>query len=575
VPIFDEWVVAAPPERAARLPIANAAIHDIFVRRGVTDADQFRQFAAPVMEDLHDPSSIHGIGQACDRIAAAIRDGESILIYGDYDVDGVTSIVLLQTVLRAIGAKVNFVVPHRLVDGYGLKLEVLERVLETESIKLVITVDCGITSVEPVERALERGIDVIVTDHHLPPGTLPAAASILNPKQPGCDYPFKDLAGVGVALKLCCELLRRAGSKISIASLVKIAAIGTIADVAPLTGENRAIASIGLRGLADPRNPGLRSLIRRLGLYGRPLRSSDIGFKIGPRLNAAGRLASANTAIELFHSATEEAAEPLVTELERLNHERQQVELLVREAAQSQIDPEEAMLILAGQGWHKGVLGLSAGRVAQSQHRPTLMISIEGDRCVGSGRSIPTINLHALLSEAADLFTHFGGHDFACGFSFPASRLPELRARLSAAAARIPRSSFQRGAPVDAVVSLGELDRELLAAHEQLQPFGAGNAQPLFGAHEVTVVGRREFSPGCYELTLADATGRATAVVWPSAAAVSGELAPGRSVDLLFQVEPDNWTPSGLRLTVVDASRPGERLRNVSSSPPVALPVTN
>ncbi|HEX6179392.1 MAG TPA: DHH family phosphoesterase, partial [Thermoanaerobaculia bacterium] len=207
--IYDSWVLADPPENPAAIPVANEKLKAVFARRGIVDEASYRRFVAPSLDDLHDPSSIHGIDHACERIARAIRDGEAIAIYGDYDVDGVTSIVLLRTVLRSLGGDVDFVVPHRLVDGYGLKMEVLERVLADRDVKLVITVDCGITSIEPVRLAIERGIDVIITDHHLPPGTLPSAAAVLNPKQPGCDYPFKELAGAGVAFKLCCELIRR------------------------------------------------------------------------------------------------------------------------------------------------------------------------------------------------------------------------------------------------------------------------------------------------------------------------------------------------------------------------------
>src|SRR5215210_4710403 len=400
------------------------------IRRGVSDDESFRRFVAPALADLHDPSTIHGMDHACERIARAVRDGEGIVIYGDYDVDGVTSIVMLQSVLRALGADAGFVVPHRLFDGYGLKIEVLDRVLHERNVRLVITVDCGITSVEPVQRALERGIDVIITDHHLPPGTLPEAAAVLNPKQPGCEYPFKELAGVGVAFKLCCELLRRAGKTMSIDSLLKIAAIGTVADVAPLIGENRTITSLGLAGLADVRNPGLRTLLKRLGLAGRPLRAVDVGFKIGPRINAAGRLASANTAIDLFAAVDEDAAWEICGELDRMNAERQEIELQVRESAEAQIRGGERVLILAGERWHRGVLGLTAGRIAQRYHRPTLVMTIEGDQCVGSGRSIQTVDLHGELDAVHELFTHFGGHEFACGFSLAASNLDALRQRL-------------------------------------------------------------------------------------------------------------------------------------------------
>jgi single-stranded-DNA-specific exonuclease len=528
--IYDEWVLLDAPAEPSTLPIAARAIRNALTRRGINSEETYRAYAAPELGDLHDPSTIHGIAHACDRINRAIRDRETILIYGDYDVDGVTSIVLLQTVLRGLGADVDFVVPHRLVDGYGLKTEVLERVCRDRDVRLVITVDCGITSVEPVRRAIERGIDVIITDHHLPPGTLPDAAAVLNPKQPGCTYPFKELAGVGVVFKLCCALLQQSGRKMSIESLLKIAAIGTIADVAPLEGENRTIARLGLDGLSDPRNP---------------------------RLNAAGRLASANTAIELFAARSEEAAEPLVTDLERMNHERQQIELAVRQQAEEQIFDDGKVFVLASEGWHKGVLGLAAGRIAQSRHRPTLMIAIDGDRCVGSARSIPTVNLHERLEMVSDLFTHFGGHEFACGFSLPAANLDELRERLEEVFDEVDEELFTRRADVEAEVTLGELDREFLAGHEQLQPFGAANRQPLFLARDVQVTGVREFSDRCFELGLRDSTGRASAVLWPSVNELARVARMGAGVDVLFCVEPDAWSSSGLRLTIADASEAG------------------
>ena len=555
----------------AGLPVLHPihpVISEILVRRGITTDDDYRRFVAPSVGDLHDPAGIHGIASACERIERAVRDDETILIYGDYDVDGVTSIVLLQTVLRLLGADAAHVVPHRLVDGYGLKLEVLERVLAERDVRLVITVDCGITSIDPVRRAIELGIDVIITDHHLPPGVLPDAAAVLNPKQPGCTYPFKELAGVGVAFKLCCELIRRAKKTISTESLLKIAAIGTVADVAPLIGENRTIAWLGLNGLADPRNRGLRALIRRLGMLGRPLRAVDIGFRIGPRINAAGRLASAETAIDLFAADNDDDAWQLCAELDRMNAERQAIEREVREAAEQQVsrlrglavsecshaetaqlrDPEtRRVLILAGNNWHKGVLGLTAGRIAQKYHRPTLVMSIDGDQAVGSARSIPTIDLHAQLESIAGVFTHFGGHEFACGFSLPAARVPELRERLEKRFDALDPALFQRDARVDARLTLGDVDADFVGAHEMLQPFGAGNPQPLFLAAGVNVVSRRAFGEDCCELTLEDRSGRASAVVWPSASALNGVLASGSSADVLFQIEP------GPRLTLVDA----------------------
>jgi len=559
--LYDSWHLAEAPRDLPLLPVANDKLRAIIARRGITTEEEFRRYVAPCIGDLHDPATIHGIGEACERIERAVRDRETILIYGDYDVDGVTSIVLLQTVLRAIGADAAHVVPHRLVDGYGLKTSVIDRVLADRDVKLIITVDCGITSVEPVRQAIERGIDVIVTDHHLPPELLPEAAAVLNPKQPGCEYPFKELAGVGVAFKLCCELLRRSGKKMAIASLLKIAAIGTVADVAPLIGENRTIAWLGLAGLADPRNPGLRALIRRLGMLGRPLRAVDVGFKIGPRINAAGRLSSAETAIDLFAATSEESAWTLCAELDRLNAERQEVERGVREEAEAMVGDASTnrIFVLAGNGWHKGVLGLTAGRIAQRYHRPALAIGIEGELAVGSGRSIPTINLHEQLEAVADLFTHFGGHEFACGFALPAANVDELRRRLEERFAALGEDVFRREAEVDAEVTLAEVDEEFVKAHELMQPFGAGNLQPLFLTRKANVTATREFAPDCCELTLDDGTGRAAAVLWPSARALAGEVRHGATIDLLFHIEPDSYAASGGKLTIVDA-RPAATL---------------
>ncbi|HKO56950.1 MAG TPA: single-stranded-DNA-specific exonuclease RecJ [Thermoanaerobaculia bacterium] len=567
--MHDHWHLLESPSPLPPLPIENDKLRAVFARRGVEDGEAFRRFVAPAMDDLHDPSTIHGIGHACERIERAVRDKETILIYGDYDVDGVTSIVLLQTVLRSLGADAAHVVPHRLVDGYGLKTEVIDRVLVDKDVKLVITVDCGITSVDPVRKAIERGIDVIITDHHLPPGTLPSAAAVLNPKQPGCEYPFKELAGVGVAFKLCCELIRRNSRKIAIRSLLKIAAIGTIADVAPLVGENRTIVRLGLDGLTDARNRGLRALLKRLGLSGRAVRASDVGFKIGPRINAAGRLASADTAIQLFAAQSDDAAWELCAELDRMNAERQEIEQQVRAAAEEQIGGashpafghtlpaargEGRVLVLAGDGWHKGVLGLTAGRIAQKHYRPALVIGIENGHAVGSARSIRGVNLHAQLEGVADLFTHFGGHELACGFSLPTANLPALRERLAEQFRMLDDEVFVRTAFVDAELTLAELDARFLEAHEMLQPFGNGNPQPLFLARGIEVTGTRTFAEDCCELSVQDGTARGAAVLWPSVKELGPELVRGR-VDLLFQVEPNTYAPNGVRLSIVDARR--------------------
>lgn len=550
--IFDTWIGLDLLE-APFLPLGHPVLRSIASRRGIATIEQFERYTRPSLDHLHDPMLIHGMQHGCERIEQAIRDRQAILIYGDYDVDGVTSIVLLRTVLRHLGADVDWVVPLRLTDGYGLKTEVIERTLRDKDVRLIITVDCGISSVEPVNRAIELGIDVIITDHHLPPGTLPDAAALLNPKIDGCTYPFKDLAGVGVAYKLCCALIARAGSTMSIESLLKIAAIGTIADVAPLVGENRTIAQLGLRGLADCRNHGLRTLIRMSGVKGVP-RAQDVGFRIGPRINAAGRLASAGTAIDLFDAKSEEDAYTIVVELNRLNAERQDVERRVLAAAEEQIDPQSLprVLVLASAGWHKGVVGLCAGRLAQRYHRPTLMLSIDGDRAVGSGRSIAGIHLHDLLSAHRDLFDHFGGHEQACGFTLASALADTLRSRLQKDMERFPASVFRRESFYEGEIGTSDINRDFARDLAELEPFGAENPEPRFLVRNVLVVSQRKPNDMLVEVVADDGTASARCVAWRSADALWPDLVPGRRLDLLGCVRSDSWSPSGASFELSD-----------------------
>jgi single-stranded-DNA-specific exonuclease len=550
--IFDSWLPLEPID-APYVPLHHPVLRSAAARRGIGSLEEFDRYAHPSIEHLHDPMGIHGMEGACERIERAIRDREAILIYGDYDVDGVTSIVLLRTVLRHLGADVDWVVPLRLTDGYGLKTEVIERTLKEKDVRLIVTVDCGISSVEPVRRAIDMGIDVIITDHHLPPGTLPAAAALLNPKIDGCSYPFKDLAGVGVAFKLCCALIARAGSTMSIESLLKIAAIGTIADVAPLVGENRTIAQLGLRGLADCRNPGLRTLIRMSGVKGTP-RAQDVGFRIGPRINAAGRLASAGSAIELFDAKSDADAYPIVAELNRLNAERQEVERGVLAEAEREIDRDHLprVLVLSSEAWHKGVVGLCAGRLAQKYHRPTLLLSVEGDRAVGSGRSIPGVHLHDELSRHQDLFEHFGGHEQACGFSLPASSIDLLRERLEQDMERIDDAVFRRERLYEGEIATADVTRDFSAELAQLEPFGAENAEPLFLLRGVSIHSKRVPNEKLVEVSVERDGATVRCVAWQSLSELWDELLPDRVIDLLGYVRADSWVSSGASIEIAD-----------------------
>lgn len=553
MPIYDRWILAEPAATVPGLVELSPALAQIAHRRCASG--NLREFLHPALEDLHDGATIAGIGEACERIAAAVRNREAILIYGDYDVDGVTSILLLRYAIGAIGGDVDHVVPHRLVDGYGLKMSVLERVLVDRNIRLVITVDCGVTSVEPVEAALARGIDVIITDHHLPPERLPQAVAVLNPRKEGCHYPFKDLAGVGVALKLACELLKRSGKPLPLESLLRIAAIGTIADVAPLIGENRTIARLGLSALSTSRNAGLRAMLRAIGAAGRPVRAADVGFRIGPRINAAGRLASADTAIELFSCRSDSEADAIVQRLEELNQQRRTIEKKMIGEAERMISsmPPAKGYIVHSEGWHRGVLGLCASRLAQAVHRPVLAIGIDGDECVGSGRSIDGVDLHGILERCSDLFTHFGGHEYACGFTLSRNRLDELIDRFRDETSRIDEIHLERSLRVDAPISFSQLTPRFLDELMLLEPFGAANPRPLFQSEVVEIEQRREFATDCFNLAVRHDGELRTAVLWPSARKLAPILETGARVALAFAVEPDGWGRMGMQLEVIDA----------------------
>jgi single-stranded-DNA-specific exonuclease len=556
--LFDRWVLH--DSEATGVGLESKLLRTAAHRRGVVDREGARAYFEPSIDDLHDARLIHGMDTACDRIERAIRSNEPILIYGDYDVDGVTSIVLLRAVIRRLGGDAGYVVPHRLTHGYGLKTEVIEAVLREKAIRLVITVDCGISSVEPVQRALERGIDVIVTDHHLPPGILPDAVALLNPKVAGCTYPFPDLAGAGVAFKLACELLRRAGDSLPIESLLKIAAIGTIADVAPLSGENRTIAKLGLDGLNSTTNRGLRALLAECGISpGSVPKASDIGFRVGPRINAAGRLASANTAIELFAARNDDEARSMAKELSRMNAERQEKEKSLLAEADTMIEELGRLpsaIVLSKAGWHRGIVGLCAGRIAQKHNRPTLVMSVENGMAVGSGRSIASIDLHAAMEKHGELFEHFGGHSHACGFSMKAELVPELASRLAADLDGRAPETFAREALVDGEVTLAELDGALIASIDRFEPFGASNPRITALLRGVEVLSVRGFATDCHELMLRQGKATSGAVLWRSALALKPSLEPGATVDLVCHPEFDSYWKVP-RLEIVDAAPAG------------------
>lgn len=477
------WAPATVPPAAAALEASGLPgwLAALLARRGVEDRAAADRFLRPSADQLHDPYRLAGLAAAVERVIAARDRGEKLAVVGDYDVDGVTSTALLLAVFRACGIEAVEIVPHRLREGYGFQPVHVERAAELDC-ALIVTADCGVASVPAVTAAAAAGIEVVVTDHHLPGPHRPEPAILVNPRQPGCDYPFPDLAGVGLALKLAVAVAERCGRKPPLEQLLRIACLGTIADLVPLTGENRVIAALGLAALGETRSPGLRALFRRAGVKP-PLTAADVGFRIGPRINAAGRLDDAAGALELLLTRDRERAEALAEQLDGLNRARQEEEDRVVEEARellSERSPLPPIAIAWREGWHRGVVGIAAGRIARDYHRPALLLAPDGETVTGSGRSVPGIELHGFLSRWAGELERFGGHAQAIGLSVARDRLEALaRAWEEAAEQEWPAELLRRRYEYELELGPGGVDRRLIAGLARLEPTGQGNPVPL------------------------------------------------------------------------------------------------
>jgi single-stranded-DNA-specific exonuclease len=474
---------------------ANAAevLAPLLVRRGVARADAAARFLSPSLSHLHSPELMSGLRAAVDRIDAAIERKEPILIYGDYDVDGTMAVIILKTAIELCGGTADFHVPHRIREGYDLRDDVIERAAAA-GIRLIISVDMGIRAFAPAETARRLGVDLIVTDHHLPgPDGVPNALAVLNPNQAGCEYPYKQLCGAGVAFKLAQGLMqRRLDAKDQnklLLSFMKVAAIATIADAVPLTGENRVFAKLGLDALRHAVNPGLKALLEVAQISpNRPPTSTEVGFRIAPRINAAGRMDVARDVIELFSVKDTARASELAAKLDQLNTSRQEEERRILRSLEDRISDDPALcdaycIVLDGEGWHRGVIGITATRVVERYNRPTLVISREGEEAFGSGRSIRAFHLLEAVESCRDLFSRYGGHAHACGFAMPAANIEPLRARLDAfARARLTLADFEPVLDVDAELYFEEITPELFQALHLLEPYGVGNPEPVFSA---------------------------------------------------------------------------------------------
>lgn len=465
----------------------------LLVARGIRDRESAGEFFRPDPARLFDPFLLRGAAEAADLLVHSSRRGRRVVVFGDYDVDGVTAAAQLRAALLRAGADAVAFLPHRLRDGYGLKPDTVRRVLREHRPAVIVTVDCGITSVEGVACARAAGVEVIVTDHHLLPDLLPRGAIVVNPKQPGCLSPTKDLAAAGIALKLAEAVARRGSFPLSRESLLRVACLGTIADLVPLTGENRVIAAAGLAALASPRAPGLAALLEEAGIEpGRAPSAEEVAYRLAPRLNAAGRLDTADLALCLLEERDPVRARRIARQLTLRNAERQALERRVAAEARERVLrgydlDREAVIIEGDTAWHRGVLGIVASRLAREFHRPVLLFGFHEERASGSGRSIPGVDLHHEMKALSEFFAEFGGHEQAVGGSLPASRFEELREATRSHLARgIAPDLLRRVEQAEWELPVDAVTEELAAELEAFEPHGSANPRPVFACSRTT-----------------------------------------------------------------------------------------
>jgi len=527
----------------------------VLVARSFRDSVSARKFLSPDLSHLHDPFLLANMQEGARRLAQAVAQKESILLYGDYDVDGTCSLVILKTVIGLCGGKAECFVPHRLKDGYGMKNEAVEEAA-ARGVTLIVSVDTGIRAGAVVEHARGLGIDVIVTDHHLPEAELPQAVAVINPNRHDCSYPEKHLCGAAVAWKLATALLaelqwpaeRRAKL---LDSLMKLAAIATVADVVPLTGENRVIVKRGLEGLRQVNNAGLRALLDIANVVPGGIPSArQIAFQVAPRLNAAGRMDSAQAVIDLFSAADAASARVMAERLDLLNRDRRQEEERIQKSILEKVleqpaTPDDWSLVFAEEGWHRGVVGIVASRVVERHHRPAFVISIENGVAQGSGRSIRAFHLLEALESMSDLFHKFGGHKYAAGLTMPADRIDEFRRRLNAfAASKLTADDLAPELELDAEVAFEEIHTASVMELLELAPFGMENPLPIILLRNVEITSPPEIRNDKHMFLRIGPPGRQFRVKAWNFAERAAEFATGARLDFALQFEDDSHSAS-------------------------------
>lgn len=535
----------------------------LLISRGYETEETAYKFLNPSISDLHEPTLLKDLDKSVKRIFKAIENQEKILIWGDYDVDGTTGTVVLRKALEILGAKTGFHVPHRFTEGYGINIEKLSEAKE-KGYTLVISVDTGARAFEPAIWAKENSVDLIITDHHLSDEAHgnPDAFAIVNPNQTGCEYPDKNLAGVGVAFKLAHALLREKGRENLVEGFLKVVAIGTIADIMQLNGENRAIVSLGLHDLPKAKNYGLRALME-VADCNSTMTSYDIGFRVAPRINAAGRMDVARQVVELLEAKTFEEAREFAEILDSRNRERQTMQKQITELALQEYiengggEKQKYVAVVAGKGWHRGVIGLASSRISDKIYRPSLVISIEDGLGHGSARSIANYHLLNGLEACANLFEKFGGHAAACGFTIKEENIDELRVKLNEHAAQfLTEENLTPELRIDANVSSQTLDLQLVEELKQLEPFGAGNSKPVFVTKDLLLSDEPFVMKEKHlKLKLRDARGKQFEAVWWDGVDKSKEqtLKANSSIELAYTPEANSWNGNTrLQLVVED-----------------------
>ncbi len=545
------WIFPPPVDErnVDRLVQELGLPHDVsrlLALRGYTSAEAAKLFLRPRLDQLHDALTMRGLDIAVQRLAGAITHGQLVMVHGDYDVDGICSTTLLTRTIQGLGGAAFPFIPHRLTDGYDLGAAGVAAAVAGKA-RVVVTCDCGTSAVQPIAALNAAGIDVIVSDHHLPGGTLPESLAVLNPRRPGCEYPDKDLAAVGVAFKLSLELARTLGKNDAfIWKMLDLVALATIADIAPLRGENRVFVRYGLRMMAETENVGLRALIRAAGLEGKPITAGRVGYILAPRLNAVGRMDSALRGVQLLMSESPDEAGVIAHELEELNRKRQELDRATLEQARGMVQAlplhETYGIVLSHHEWHPGVIGIVASRLVEEFGRPAVLIALDDGIGKGSGRSISAFNLHAALSECTALLLRYGGHHAAAGITIAESQIDAFATQFNAIARRqLTHDDLITEIRVDVELDLQHANAELESVLRYFEPFGVGNPSPVFAARNVSLAGPpRVVGKDTLKLRLATTAGELDAIGWGMGELV-GALGAGRPVDIAFRLERDEY----------------------------------